>query len=203
MVMGSTMIDNSGCNIFVESNSSKMNLLIQLLLQLQLYVLKGSMQNIKQWCGWFQMIAACTLKVTSQCQCTDIDSSLSRNIGTNDRAILYHHIKLWSYTDTLFIFVLNYLFLTRDMLPYIQCNMSKIIFWPWSSLQNMLAPLMCLSGIHILLKSNARSKISTHKLKWCSRSLRLRPSGQTGLNFILGSSTRRPWGRICEPQVCP
>jgi hypothetical protein len=47
--------------------------------------------------------AAQTLKVTSQHLCTNIDSSLSRNVGTNDRAVRYCHIKLCFYTDTLFV----------------------------------------------------------------------------------------------------
>ena len=34
---------------------------------------------------------------------TDIDSTLSRNIGTNDRAVRYRHIKSSFYTDTLFV----------------------------------------------------------------------------------------------------
>jgi hypothetical protein len=47
--------------------------------------------------------AAHTLQVMSQPLRTDIDSSLSRNIGTNDRAVRYHHIKSCFYTDTLFV----------------------------------------------------------------------------------------------------
>ena len=37
--------------------------------------------------------AAQTLKVTSQGLCIDMDSSLSRNVGTNDWAARYCHIK--------------------------------------------------------------------------------------------------------------
>jgi hypothetical protein len=47
--------------------------------------------------------AAHTLQVTSQRLRTDIDSSLLRNIGTNNRAVRYHTIKLCFYTDTLFV----------------------------------------------------------------------------------------------------
>jgi hypothetical protein len=47
--------------------------------------------------------AACTLQVMSQRLRTDIDSSLLRNIGTNNRAVRYCHIKLCFYTDTLFV----------------------------------------------------------------------------------------------------
>jgi hypothetical protein len=47
--------------------------------------------------------AARTLYVTSQHLHTDIDSSLMRNIGTNDHAVQYCHIKSCFYTDTLFV----------------------------------------------------------------------------------------------------
>ena len=47
--------------------------------------------------------AAKTLKVTSHGLCIDMDSSLSRNVGTNDWAVRYCHIKSYFYLDTLFV----------------------------------------------------------------------------------------------------
>ncbi len=128
----------------------------------------------------------------SQRLCTDIDSSLSGNIGTNDRAVRYCHIKLCFYTDTLLspaplkvhaaTFVHNYLSLTKDMLQPIPCNINEN-FFPSSSLLRMLVPQPFASVIHTLHKSKARSRSSVHKLVRHSKSLKLRLSGLTGLSF--------------------
>ncbi len=47
--------------------------------------------------------AACTLDVTTQSLCHDSDSSLSRNVGTNDRAVRYRKIRSFFFMDTLFV----------------------------------------------------------------------------------------------------
>ena len=44
-----------------------------------------------------------TLKVTSQLHRGNVNSSLSRNLGTNDRMLRYKRIKSWFYTDTFFV----------------------------------------------------------------------------------------------------
>ncbi len=44
-----------------------------------------------------------TIQVTSQILRHDLDSSLSRNVGTNDRAVQYKKIKSCLFSDTLFV----------------------------------------------------------------------------------------------------
>ena len=151
MVMGSTTIDNSSCNMFLASAPSALESAFSTLTLAA--VMAGRARGVsaehlaKVW-----MIphdeAARTLKVTSQRLRTDIDSSLSRNIGTNDQAVRYCHIKLSFYTDTLFVtgaakstrgnICAQLFFLTRDTLLFILCNINEIIFWPCSSLLRML-----------------------------------------------------------------
>jgi hypothetical protein len=46
---------------------------------------------------------ACTLQVTTQRLRHDADSSLSRNFGTNDRAVRYKKLKSYFFSDTLFV----------------------------------------------------------------------------------------------------
>ncbi len=94
MVMGSTMIDDSCCELFLESASFQFESAFSTLAAVTAGQSWGvSAEHLaKVW-----MIphdeAARTLQVTSRCLRTDIDSSLSRNIGTNDRAVRYCHIK--------------------------------------------------------------------------------------------------------------
>jgi hypothetical protein len=47
--------------------------------------------------------AACTLQVTTQRLHHDADSTLSRNFGTNDRAVRYKKLKSYFFSDTLFV----------------------------------------------------------------------------------------------------
>jgi hypothetical protein len=104
MVMGSITIDDSSCELFLKSASSQFESAFSTLAAVTAGQSWGvSAEHLaKVW-----MIphneAAHTLQVTSQHLCTDIDSSLLRNIGTNNRAVRYRHIKLCSYTDTLFV----------------------------------------------------------------------------------------------------
>jgi hypothetical protein len=139
--------------------------------------------------------AACTLQVTSQRLRTDIDSSLSINIGTKDRVVRYHNIKLCFYTDTLFVTgatkssrgnICAHLFvLDKGYVAIYPMQHQQDYFWPSSSLLRMLVPQTFLSVIHTLHKSKQRSKSSVHKLVGHSKSLKLRISGLTGLSFTL------------------
>ncbi len=47
--------------------------------------------------------AARTLGVTTQSLCHHLDLSLSRNVGTNDRAVRYRKIKSFFFMDTVFV----------------------------------------------------------------------------------------------------
>ncbi len=47
--------------------------------------------------------AACTLDATAQNFCRNPDSSLSRNVGTNNQAVRYQKIKSFFFSDTLFV----------------------------------------------------------------------------------------------------
>ncbi len=104
MVMSSTTIDDSGCELFLESASSQFESAFSTLAAVTAGRSRGvgAEHLAKVW-----MIphdeAARTLQVMSQCLHTDIDSSVLRNIGTNDRAVRYRHIKSCFYTDTLFV----------------------------------------------------------------------------------------------------
>ncbi len=194
MVMGSTTIDDSGCEMFLKSALSQFESSFLTLAAVTAGRSRGvSAEHLaKVW-----MIphneAARTIQVTPQCLRTDIDSSLSRNIGTTNCAVLYCHIKLCFYTDTLFVtgaakssrFVQNDLSRTKDMLQSIPCNINKIIFWPSSSLLRMLVPQTFSSVIPTLHKSKERSRNSVHKLVQHSKSLKLRLSGLTGLSLTL------------------
>ena len=71
--------------------------------------------------------AARTLQVTTQRLRHDADSSLSRNFGTNDRAVRYKKLKSHFFSDTLFVTGKDFLFRTRVLLPSIQCSINMII----------------------------------------------------------------------------
>ncbi len=104
MVMGSTTIDDSGCELFLESALSQFESAFSTLAAVKAGRSRGVSDEhlAKVW-----MIphdeAVHTLQVTSQRLRTDIDSSLSRNIGTNNHAVQYCHIKSCFYTDTLYV----------------------------------------------------------------------------------------------------
>jgi hypothetical protein len=104
MAMGSATVDDSECDLFLEAASAKLESVFSTIVAVTAGRTWGvSAEHLsKVW-----MIphdeAAQTLKVTSQCLCTNIDSSLSRNVGINDGAARYCHIKLCFYTDTLFV----------------------------------------------------------------------------------------------------
>jgi hypothetical protein len=104
MAMGSATVDDSECDLFLEAASAKLESAFSTIAAVTAGRTRGvSAEHLsKVW-----MIphdeAARTLKVTSQFLCPDIDSSLSRNVETNDWAVRYCHIKLYFYTDTLFV----------------------------------------------------------------------------------------------------
>jgi hypothetical protein len=56
----------------------------------------------KVWCIPHDK-ATRTLDVTTQSLCHNLDSSLSWNVGTNDRAVRYRKIKSFFFMDTLFV----------------------------------------------------------------------------------------------------
>ncbi len=104
VVMGITTIDDSSCELFLESALSQFESAFSTLAAVTAGRSRGVSDEhlAKVW-----MIphdeAARTLQVTSQRLRTDIDSSLSRNSETNDRTVRYRHIKSCFYTDTLFV----------------------------------------------------------------------------------------------------
>ncbi len=82
MVMGSTTIDDSGCELFFESASSQFESAFSTLAGVTAGPSRGvSAEHLAKVWMIPHAEAACTLQVTTQCLCTDIDSSLSRNIG--------------------------------------------------------------------------------------------------------------------------
>ncbi len=104
MAMGSAMVDDSECDLFLEAALAKLESAFSTIAAVTAGRTRGVSAEhlLKVW-----MIphddAAQTLKVTSQHLRTDIDSSLSRNVETNDRAVQYCHIKSCFYMDTLFV----------------------------------------------------------------------------------------------------
>jgi hypothetical protein len=104
MVLGSTTIDDSSCKLFLESSSSQFESAFSTLAAVTAERSWGvSAEHLaKVWMIPHDETAR-TLQVMSQRLHTDIDFSLSRNIGTNNRAVWYCHTKLCFYTDTLFV----------------------------------------------------------------------------------------------------
>jgi hypothetical protein len=93
MVIGSTTIDDSGYELFLESTLSQFESAFSTLAA----VTAGQSRGVRaEHLAKVWMIthneAAHTLQVTSQRLRTDIDSSLLRNIGTNNHAVWYCHI---------------------------------------------------------------------------------------------------------------
>lgn len=93
--MGSTTIDNSGCELFEAVTDATVG------------ATAGKPRGItaeqlaKVWTIDHKM-AEKTLEVTTQLH-RGGDSSLARNFGTNDRMLRYRRIKSWFFTDTFFV----------------------------------------------------------------------------------------------------
>jgi hypothetical protein len=104
MAMGSATVDDSKCDLFLEAALAQLESVFSTIAAVTAGRTRGvSAEHLsKVWIIPHDK-AAQTLKVTSQCLRTNIDSSLSRNVGTNDQAVRYCHIKLCFYTDTLFV----------------------------------------------------------------------------------------------------
>jgi hypothetical protein len=211
MVMGSTTIDDSGCELFLESASSQFKSAFSTLSA----VTAGRSWDVsaehlaKVW-----MIphneAACTLQVTSQHLHTDIDSSLSRNIGTNDRAVRYDHIKLCFYTDTLFVtgaaksshgnICAQLFFLDRGYVAIYPMQYQRDYFLALKQFaKDVGAPDVLVCDPHLTQKQR-KVKSSVYKLVQHSKSLKLRLSGLTSLSFTM-TILRRLRERICGPPV--
>ncbi len=101
MAFGSVSKDDNACEIF-EVRVSKM--LATAIATIQA-VSAGRSKRVsaeplfKVWCIPHD-VAACTLGVTTQSLCHNPDSSVSRNVGTNDWAVRYRKIKSLFFMDT-------------------------------------------------------------------------------------------------------
>jgi hypothetical protein len=104
MAFGSVSKDDGACEIF---EARVLEMLATAFATIQA-VSAGKSKGVsaehlsKVWCIPHDD-AACTLDVTTQSLCHDLDSSLSRNVGTNDRAVRYRKIKSFFFMDTVFV----------------------------------------------------------------------------------------------------
>ena len=104
MAAGSVSIDDSACYIFEANISAQLVTAFATIAAVSSGRSKGvnAEHLAKVWCIPHDE-AAQTLKVTTQSLRHDPDSSLSRNVGTNDRAVRYRKIKSFFISDTLFV----------------------------------------------------------------------------------------------------
>jgi hypothetical protein len=104
MVAGSISIDDSACDIFEANHSAQLDTAFATIAAVSAGRSTGvnAKHLAKVWCIPHDE-AAQTLKVTTQSLRHDPDSSLSRNVGTNDRAVRYRKIKSFFFSDTLFM----------------------------------------------------------------------------------------------------
>jgi hypothetical protein len=104
MAAGSISIDDSACDIFEANLSAQFKSAFATIAAVSAGRSKGvnAEHLAKVWCIPHDE-AAQTLKVTTQSLRHDPDSSLSRNVGTNDRAVRYRKIKSFFFSDTLFV----------------------------------------------------------------------------------------------------
>ena len=104
MAAGSVSIDESACDIFETNLSAQLDTVFATIAAVSAGRSKGvnAEHLAKVWCIPHDE-AAQTLKVTTQSLRHDPDSSLSRNVGTNDRAVRYRKIKSFFFSDTLFV----------------------------------------------------------------------------------------------------
>jgi hypothetical protein len=213
MDMGSTTIDDSGCELFLESASSQFESEFSTLVAVTAGWSQGvSAEHLaKVW-----MIphdeAARTLLVTSQHLCTYIDSSLLRNIGTNDRAVRYCHIKLCFYTNTLFVTgtakssrgnICAQLFVSdKGYVAIYPMQHQRDYFLALKQFaKDVGAPDILICDPHPTQKQRKVKEFCT-QIGTTLKSLKLRLSGLTGLSFTL-ALLRRLREKICRPLVCP
>ena len=104
MAVGSVSIDDSACDIFEANLSVQLKSAFATIAAVSAGRSKGvnAEHLAKVWCIPHDE-AAQTLKVTTQSLRHDPDSSLSRNVGTNNRAVRYRKIKSFFFSDTLFV----------------------------------------------------------------------------------------------------
>jgi hypothetical protein len=104
MVFGSVSKDDDTCEIFEARVSEVFAMTFATIQAVSVGRSKGvSAEHLaKVWCIPHDD-AACTLGVMTQSLRHDPDSSLSRNVGTNDRAVRYRKIKSYFFMDTLFV----------------------------------------------------------------------------------------------------
>ncbi len=88
MALGSVSIDDTACGIFMENASAMLMTAFATIAAVSAGRSKGvnAEHLAKVWCIPHDD-AAWTIQVTSQLLCHDPDLSLSRNVGTNDRAV--------------------------------------------------------------------------------------------------------------------
>jgi hypothetical protein len=131
MAFGSVSKDDDACEIFEARVSEMLATAFAMIQAVSAGRSKGvSAEHLsKVWCIPHDD-AARTLGVTTQSLCHDPDSSLSRNVGTNDWAVRYRKIKSFFFTNTVFvtsaekkvckgICVLSFLSLTKALLHFI------------------------------------------------------------------------------------
>ena len=104
MAVGSVSIDDSACNIFEASLSAQLDTAFATIAAVSAGRSNGvNVEHLaKVWCIPHDE-AAQTLKATTQSFRHDPDSSLSRNVGTNDHAVRYRKLKNFFFSDTLFM----------------------------------------------------------------------------------------------------
>jgi hypothetical protein len=104
MTFGSVSKDDDACEIFEARVLEMLATAFATIQAVSARKSKGvSAEHLsKVWCIPHDD-AACTLGVTTQCLCHNPDSSLSKNIGTNDRAVRYRKIKSFFFMDTVFV----------------------------------------------------------------------------------------------------
>ena len=104
MALGSVSMDDAACDMFETHTLEVFATAFATIHAVSAGRSKGvSAEHLaKIWCIPHDD-AARTLGVTTQSLRHDPDSSLSRNVGTNDRAVRYRKIKSFFFMDTLFV----------------------------------------------------------------------------------------------------
>ena len=104
MTLGSVSIDDAACDIFMENASVMLTTAFATIAAVPAGRSKGvnAEHLAKVWCIPHDD-AAWTTQVTSQLLHHNLDSSLSHNVGTNNRAVRYKKIKSYFFSDTLFV----------------------------------------------------------------------------------------------------
>ncbi len=104
MALGSVSIDDTACDIFMENASLMLTTAFATIAAVSVGRSKGvnAKHLAKVWCIPHDD-AAWTIQVTSLLLRHNPDSSLSCNVGTNNRAVRNKKIKSYFFSDTLFV----------------------------------------------------------------------------------------------------